>query len=113
MDTSRISIGLDDGSKLEDDDLYTHFSDGLQEKIVSSFVMLDDDTFGFKIQSNDRSRTIVIDPEIKHSVIIGGSDYDQGMDVLRDEEDNNSPLDNLYILATLPDQLWKTSKKKR
>jgi hypothetical protein len=30
----------------------------------------------------------VIDPEIKHSVIIGGSDYDQGMDVLRDEEDN-------------------------
>ena len=65
-----------------------------QVEIVGNFVKVSDNEIGFEIGAYDRTRELVIDPEIIYSTYLGGSTTDLGRAIAVDSQKN------AYIVGT-------------
>ncbi|MFW3146213.1 MAG: hypothetical protein ACMUIE_05330 [Thermoplasmatota archaeon] len=82
-----LKMELDDGSVLKDTGLIAFYEDGERETIGASFVDLGNDVFGFELGQYDRTRSVVIDPFLEYSTVLGtpSSNVDDfGGDFVRD-----------------------------
>ncbi|MCU0798464.1 MAG: PKD domain-containing protein [Candidatus Thermoplasmatota archaeon] len=72
VDERILTIDLDGEHKVTDSDLKSWYNDGSAQPIRSSFVKLDQKTYGFKLSNYDQMRGAVIDP-VYYSTLVDGS----------------------------------------
>ncbi|MCU0798920.1 MAG: putative Ig domain-containing protein [Candidatus Thermoplasmatota archaeon] len=73
------------GDHLISDSGLTTFQSDPAIDIGSDFLLRSEGVFGFEIDDYDRSRDLVIDPEITYSAQIGGTSSEYGVDMVVDE----------------------------
>lgn len=75
--------------------------DGQRRPVESAFRLLGDDRFGFVVGDYDARHTLVIDPILDYSTVVGGGGLDQAFDLAMDA-DGNAYLTGLTLSADLP-----------
>jgi gliding motility-associated-like protein len=78
--------------ELNDAAPYTYLKNN-NEEVSSEFILHKDNTVGFNIGAYDKSKILVIDPEVKWSTFYGGESFDDGIGSSTDANGN------LYIVG--------------